>query len=293
MVPPHPQLDAVLAAVNKVQPSPVLFLGAVDTGKTTLLRQTASALAKDGAVVLVDADVGQSWIGPPTTVGRVRILGPRKRWTGLAPERIAFLGATSPAPSPSAAARALVDLAALDADDGDRVLIDTPGLMTGPLADSLWQRVAEGLAPPLVVAVHRGGELVEALRPFRRADIRVLEVAPAPGVRRRNRAERTRYRAAAYRRYFRDARLRRLKHETIRVRSSLPSRPAPLERGRLASLRDADGRDRALAVVRETGPKRLGVLTPLEDRSGIRTLVLGTFRLDPEEGREEYPDAEV
>jgi polynucleotide 5'-kinase involved in rRNA processing len=47
----------------------LLLLGAADTGKTTLMSALAERLAQRQPVALVDADTGQSHIGPPTTVG--------------------------------------------------------------------------------------------------------------------------------------------------------------------------------------------------------------------------------
>jgi len=46
-----------------------LIIGATDTGKTTLIAALAKHLAKKSAVGIVDADIGQSHIGPPATVG--------------------------------------------------------------------------------------------------------------------------------------------------------------------------------------------------------------------------------
>ena len=55
------------------------------------------------------------------------------------------------------------------------------------------------------------------LRPFREAGSRVLTLRPAPQVGVRNRAERTRYREAAFRRYFRQSRLRYLDRSHVTV----------------------------------------------------------------------------
>jgi len=46
-----------------------LLLGASDTGKTTLAAAIAKRVASACPVGFVDADIGQSHIGPPTTVG--------------------------------------------------------------------------------------------------------------------------------------------------------------------------------------------------------------------------------
>ena len=48
----------------------VLVIGATDAGKSTFCRFLADfALAKGFKVACVDADIGQSQIGPPTTIG--------------------------------------------------------------------------------------------------------------------------------------------------------------------------------------------------------------------------------
>ena len=48
----------------------VLVIGATDAGKSTFCRFLADvALAKGCKVACVDADIGQSQIGPPTTIG--------------------------------------------------------------------------------------------------------------------------------------------------------------------------------------------------------------------------------
>src|SRR5574341_24021 len=66
----HPDWERVLLALAK-RPGVTMFLGASDTGKTTCLRAAAAHLARAGLLPLaiVDADLGQSTIGPPTTVG--------------------------------------------------------------------------------------------------------------------------------------------------------------------------------------------------------------------------------
>ena len=66
----HTDWETVLLAIAK-RPGVTMFLGASDTGKTTCLRVAAAHLARAGLLPLaiVDADLGQSTIGPPTTVG--------------------------------------------------------------------------------------------------------------------------------------------------------------------------------------------------------------------------------
>jgi len=279
----HPDFDRILAAARRASSGPVLVLGPVDSGKTTLVRSLASALAAETPVLVVDADVGQSWIGPPATLGRACIPRPRKRWTALKPQRLVFFGATSPAPATRACADALVRLVR---DARPPVLVDTPGLVKGLPAEALWRRVASRLTPGLVVAVRAGVDLGPVLRPFRDAEFRVLECDADPRVRVRRRDQRARYRDAAYRRALRGARVRWAAHARLAVRPAFPWRPAALEPGRLVGLRDAAGRDLAIGVVRTVGRTRLGVLTSLDGLRDVSTVILGTLCVDPATGRE-------
>jgi len=288
MTAPHPDLDRVLSAVRAARQGAVLVLGAVDTGKTALVRQVASALAARGPVWVVSADPGQAWIGPPTTLARARLRRP-PRWTRLRPERLALLGSTSPAACPALAAELLARLASEGIPARERVLIDTPGLVSGALAVDLWRRVAKGLRPSLVVAIRRGRELGPVLRPFRAVGSCVLSVAPDPRVRVRNRCTRTAYRAAAYRRYFRGAARVSVDAARVHVVAAMPGAPAVLDLSRLVALRDASGCDLALGVVCSVGPRRIGVVTPLRRVAAVTALVVGAIRLDVRTGEEMMP----
>jgi polynucleotide 5'-hydroxyl-kinase GRC3/NOL9 len=48
----------------------VILLGTTDTGKSTLAKFLVTHLCKRGVkVAFVDADIGQSFLGPPTAIG--------------------------------------------------------------------------------------------------------------------------------------------------------------------------------------------------------------------------------
>jgi polynucleotide 5'-kinase involved in rRNA processing len=289
MTSPHPDFAGILKAVRAARQGPVLVLGAVDTGKTTLLRHLASALAARRPVWVVSADAGQAWIGPPTTLARALLLRPPCRWSRLRPERLAFLGATSPAPCLALEAALLVRLATEGIPPGQRVLVDTPGLVTGPPAMELWRRVAKDLRPALVVAIERENELAPVLRPLCAAGARIVTIAPDTRVRARGRNTRTAYREAAFRRYFARAARCWLEAPRVGVVLALTGEPACLDLNRLVSLRDRSGRDLALGLVRSVGPRRIGLLTPLKRPSAVAALATGAIRLDPRTGAEIAP----
>ena len=62
---------SALNALIEMEQGKVVIVGAQDAGKSTLCTFLANGLLKDGVVPrLVDADIGQADIGPPTTLGK-------------------------------------------------------------------------------------------------------------------------------------------------------------------------------------------------------------------------------
>ena len=59
-----------------IQTGVCLILGAADTGKTTLAAALAKHAASSQPVGIIDADIGQSHIGPPATVGWALVKNP-------------------------------------------------------------------------------------------------------------------------------------------------------------------------------------------------------------------------
>ena len=69
----------------------ILLLGATDTGKTTFLTWLANILlAQERRIAIVDADVGQSSLGPPTTIGLSVVTAPFERLQELPPSEVIF-----------------------------------------------------------------------------------------------------------------------------------------------------------------------------------------------------------
>ena len=74
----------------------IVLIGGSDTGKTTLVERIADWLAGSGTVAVVDSDMGQSHIGPPTTIGWGLVKSEFAHWNSIKTESFYFIGATSP-----------------------------------------------------------------------------------------------------------------------------------------------------------------------------------------------------
>ncbi len=269
--------DAALSARS------VLVIGGPDTGKTTLARALAAQM--DNAA-LVDLDMGQSNVGPPATVAWGRSSGDGE----VRAEEFYFTGSLSPPGSllPTlAGARYMLDCALAACE---RAIIDTTGLVAGPVGLVLKQYKIELLSPDVVVALERGGELGHILSSFVRVDRPLIQrVAPPAGARRRDAEQRAAYRAKRFEEYFRASRLIEVDLNDVDVRytgGALDSAAGLVSR--VVSLRRGTREDLALGVIERFTPGDGGVRgvllvrTPLARGAHFTSVVIGLCSIRPE-----------
>ncbi len=274
----------------------VLFLGAADTGKTTLMNALAERLVQTQPVALVDADVGQSHIGPPATVGWT-VLN-QTDGTGPAPPRfgaaafelpargIAFVGDVTPVGHLLQLTAALALCVAQAARAADVVLIDTPGLVTGGVACSLWWTVQRLLRPERIIAVQRADELGDVLRGLR-AGLSAIEVVEAPSrLRRKSPEARQQHRNRLWGRYFGDATAYKLDLENLAVRVT-QRMTIDNTLGRIVSFADLTGQDVALGAIEQWRHEeaKATIRAPRLDVQRVRCLTVGDVRIEIPFGR--------
>jgi polynucleotide 5'-hydroxyl-kinase GRC3/NOL9 len=191
------------------EPGRVVILGAVDTGKTTLAVTAANmALARGMRVGVIDADVGQSEIGPPGTVGLALPEAPASSAAEWRPAALAFVGATAP---PGRLLDLVVGTRRL-ADEAHRrgaelVIVDTSGLVRGAVALKLKLAKLELLQPTTILALRRGRELDALLRLAPSVcHAAVLSLTPSEAARPKAPALRRTRRAARFAHYLQEAR---------------------------------------------------------------------------------------
>jgi polynucleotide 5'-kinase involved in rRNA processing len=140
----------------------ILVAGETDTGKSTLCGLVANRfLRRGGAVSVLDTDVGQSNIGPPTTVGLGLLKEPALRITDAEYMDGYFAGDTSPSFCFDEIVEGTGKLASKASKLEGLSLIDTCGLVTGPLGKLLISSIIEATEPEVVVLLERGAELGE------------------------------------------------------------------------------------------------------------------------------------
>ncbi|MBN1360430.1 MAG: hypothetical protein JW993_07555 [Sedimentisphaerales bacterium] len=254
-----------------------LFLGATDTGKTTLISALASRLVGEHRVAIVDADIGQSHIGPPTTVGWALMEEGRTDLTECEPAGMVFVGDVTPVGHLLQLTTALALGVHAASAAAQIVLIDTPGLVTGPAASALWWTAERLLRPWRIVAIRRSDELAPILAGLPRGTHHADLIEAAQGIAGKSPEQRRTYRRQQFARYFRDAQLHEIDLGKVAIRTAGPAR-ANAPTGCLAGLANAEGIDLAVGVIESYEPSRqtMRIRAPALDPKLIRCVTIGT-----------------
>jgi polynucleotide 5'-hydroxyl-kinase GRC3/NOL9 len=257
---------------------PVLVLGASDTGKSTFARYLYDRLGvAHGRIAYLDGDVGQSHLGPPTTL-TLALNGEASTFPPDGPQRVWFVGSNSPTGHMLPMVTGLARLADFAAKEGAAAtVIDTTGLVNpGQGGAALKWAVVDLLRPCTVVGFQRREELEPILAPLRRlSDLSVHTLPIAAAVRERSREDRIAHRTAQYRDYFKHARRSPLAYRDLAVFPRIAFRP-----GRLAALEDREGFTLALGVVDQARGGKVWLHTPWQGDEDVSAIRLGDLEID-------------
>ncbi len=260
-------------------------MGGADTGKTTLVEGIADFLSKSGRVGLVDLDMGQSHIGPPTTIAWGKITEGFRGWPGISIEDFYFTGAVTPFGSllPSVVAAKLMTEKALTSCK--KVVVDTTGLIAEPVGRVLKQFKIDILSPDLILALEYSGELkqiLDAFRFHRSPEIHRL-IVPAQ-VKRKAIAKRSQYRFEKFKGYFKGSHILKVPVEAVGIRFLRePSRFSLAGlKNRVISFRDKDNKDISLGYIEglKQRENRLLIRTPMSSNVEFSAVVIGRAVID-------------
>ncbi|MCS7233873.1 MAG: Clp1/GlmU family protein [Synergistetes bacterium] len=184
----------------------IILLGKVDTGKTTLALLLANKLISEGKkVAVVDADPGQSDIGPPGTLGLGFLDGKVEKLSEVSPVKLAFIGSTSPGgPFIWPTLWGLGDLVSFACRDRDIVIIDSSGLIMGKDGYTLVKSKISVVKPDVVIFLGNERDYLHLIDEFSRYT-RVVVLPSPSGVRIKTLEERRSNRIKMWKAYFKNA----------------------------------------------------------------------------------------
>ena len=209
----------------------VMLLGGIDVGKSGLFAFLANKLVSKGfRVGLIDADVGQSDIGPVGTIGLSLISEKIIHPSLLIPNLLFFVGDNSPRghllPMVIGVKKLLDEAKTRGADV---VLINTTGYIHSGPARALKRFKILATEPTKVVVLQRSNESQHIIKLIPK-NSEVIKMSVAKGVRRKNRSLRVLFRQSNIRRYLNGARSLRINlHETKLVDTLFFSGSSSLE----------------------------------------------------------------
>jgi polynucleotide 5'-hydroxyl-kinase GRC3/NOL9 len=189
---------------NRVRRLRVMVLGGADTGKNTFITYACNTLLREGSkVAVVDADMGQAEIGPPTTMSVAFIESPLSELLEARPNQIFFVGATSPAHSVERVLNGAERFMSFVNDNAPEaaMFVNMPGWVTGPGATAFILEMASRLEICCVAALQRENEVEEVLNGMP-SNLQVMKLSASRYARVRSREERKFLRETSYRKYF-------------------------------------------------------------------------------------------
>ncbi|HNR14654.1 MAG TPA: Clp1/GlmU family protein [Thermodesulfobacteriota bacterium] len=182
-----------------------MVIGAVDTGKSTVVGFLAKYIVAQGRRCgIVDADMGQSTIGPPTTIGMGEFVGGMENIHESRVKSIYFVGAPSPRGHllPTViGTKKMVDAAVRSGFDN--IIIDTTGVIQGGFGETLKGYKIELVQPDCILFLQRSAECVHLIRRTHAvSDAAVWIVRPSESASTRSAEERREFRDRTLRAYF-------------------------------------------------------------------------------------------
>ena len=221
------------------KPLIIFVLGDVDSGKSTLCTYLANECFSRGLkTAIIDIDLGQSDIGPPTTLG----LGFIDRSITLLSEvelkDAYFVGTVSPRNVIDRiilGSKKMLDLAIKD--NREIIIFNTDGWVYGLAARKLKTLLLLCLAPDVIIALQRGSELEQLLKPFKRLNnINIIRLSPPKTLKIRSKAERKSIRQSMYIKYLLNAKNRVINFDTVGFLYSILGSGFPLSYDELKSF---------------------------------------------------------
>ena len=189
------------ADIVKRQRGVCVIIGEVDSGKSSLCTILANKCLENAMKVgVVDADVGQADIGPPTTISSAIVEAPIIGLHKIAANLSFFIGDTSPASVPDKVVNFVTRLKSRIASSADVVLVNTDGWLAEFNAIRHKVLLLDAIRPDLVLGLVRSDEIIDPL--LERVKVASLRLPSSSFARARTREERKKSREAGYRRFF-------------------------------------------------------------------------------------------
>jgi len=201
----------------------VMVLGATDTGKSICTLLFANFWVKHGRKVgIVDVDMGQSDLGPPTTIGMALINKPVKSLKKVSADTLYFVGSTSPLNyflSTICGTKKLIDEG--KKKGAEIVIVDTTGLVKGTPGRTLKENMIDIVSPSHIIALQKEDELEHILKNINLTDrIIVHRLSPCTEIKRKTYLQRREEREEKFREYVEQSSFLKINLANLNIKGS-------------------------------------------------------------------------
>jgi polynucleotide 5'-hydroxyl-kinase GRC3/NOL9 len=201
------------ATLEQMQEGRVVIVGPPDVGKSTLCVYLGNKLLQSGRTLrVIDADIGQADMGPPTTIARAVPTQPTASLQELTPDRRLFIGHISP----SSVERKLISGIQRLSGKSEKSLtiINTDGWIADRDAILYKIKLLTEVKPDLVLGLAYSNELEPILDGVR---FHSMKLDAAQDILERSRVDRRSIRTNGYRRFLEGAATRRISLRKVQL----------------------------------------------------------------------------
>ena len=233
--------NAAKEILSLKKPVTSMVIGGVDSGKTSFCTFLANeALRRKWKTAIIDADLGQSDVGPPSTIGFNHITEPVNDLFEIKAEDAYFVGLTSPSGAVTKVIEGLTELKSKVMEAGvDFLVINTDGWVDGEDAAKYKIQLTKTVSPSVVVGIRQEDELTPILTALK--ETKILTIDSPQLVQRRNREKRKILRELSYKKYLKQAKVQSFALSWVKVEGSLLGAGGPLDPERMEKIRNFFG----------------------------------------------------
>jgi polynucleotide 5'-hydroxyl-kinase GRC3/NOL9 len=223
-----------ILSLNK--PVTVIVVGGLDSGKTSFCTFLVNEAVMNGwRTGIIDADLGQSDVGPPATVGFNFVTDPVKDLFDIETNDAVFVGSTSPSRVINKVVEGIIQLKDRAIEAGaDFLVINTDGWVEGEEAAAYKFRLAKKVGPSVVVRIQRNSKLPPILDSL--DGVKVWVISSPQLIHPRSREKRKLLRELSYKKYLKGSKRRSFSLSWLEVECSIFGSGSSLSRKRLEGL---------------------------------------------------------